>query len=171
LPPRCGTALEDPLCTAKEPVPSAMISCQNHPSLASLTFRHNTLQTMTWSAWCSDAASRPLHTLVADAYATGGLLVNCAPFAALVLTSQRNVLCIRAPHSLMFCLQISFFFLSAVVQGVAHVRWRVRVRSEVEREKEWKLFGVFSAISCLGCISGILAYAPRMCQLTHRYRP
>jgi hypothetical protein len=54
------------------------------------------------------------------------------------------------------------------VQGVAYLRWRQR--SSVQRQKDWKLFGFFAAISCLGCASGALAYAPRMYQLTSRYK-
>lgn len=58
--------------------------------------------------------------------------------------------------------------MCAIVQGVAYARWRRK--SDAQRGKEWKLYGLFTAVSCLGCISGILAYAPRICQLTTRYR-
>jgi hypothetical protein len=68
----------------------------------------------------------------------------------------------------MFRQQMLAFFLCAIVQGVTFARWRAA--SEEQRGKDWKLYGFFSAVSCLGCISGILAYAPRMCQLTTRYR-
>jgi hypothetical protein len=70
--------------------------------------------------------------------------------------------------SLMFRKQMLAFFLCAIVQGVTFARWRVT--SEEQRGQGWKLYGFFTALSCLGCISGILAYAPRMCQLTTRYR-
>ena len=73
-----------------------------------------------------------------------------------------------AACSLMFRKQILAFFLCAIVQGVAYARWRRK--SDAQRGKEWKLYGLFTAVSCLGCISGILAYAPRICQLTTRYR-
>ena len=69
---------------------------------------------------------------------------------------------------LTFCLQISLFCICAIVQGVGHVRWR-RL-TEAQRDKEWNLYGTFAATSCMGCISGALAYASRMFQLTLRYK-
>jgi hypothetical protein len=75
---------------------------------------------------------------------------------------------LRVPFALTIRAQISTFCVCAIAQAVAFVRWRKS--SESERKNEWKLYGWFTATSCLGCISGALAYAPRMCQLTFRYQ-
>lgn len=51
------------------------------------------------------------------------------------------------------------FLVGAVAHAIAFVRWKTR--SAEEKLKGWKHHGWFTALSCLCCVSGMLAYAAR----------
>jgi hypothetical protein len=52
-----------------------------------------------------------------------------------------------------------FFLVGAVAHAIAFVQWKTR--SAEEKLKGWKHHGWFTALSCLCCVSGVLAYAAR----------
>jgi hypothetical protein len=57
-------------------------------------------------------------------------------------------------------LQISCFVICAAVQGTAFARWRKW--SAEEKQLGWRLYGWFTALSCIGSVAGALAYGARI---------
>jgi hypothetical protein len=57
-------------------------------------------------------------------------------------------------------LQISCFVICAAAHGTAFARWRKW--SAEEKLRGWRLYGWFTALSCIGSVAGALAYAARI---------
>jgi hypothetical protein len=69
--------------------------------------------------------------------------------------------------SIQCLLQMVFFLAAAIAHGTAFVRWRQK--SADEKLKSWQHFGMFTGLSFLGSVSGLLAYAARMGNMSHIY--
>ena len=111
---------------------------------------------LSWSELCTAAQARPLDDLLRDVYAVGAVLV-------------RSTLCPyhRPPSLTARHIQITCQVAAAVALGIAHFRWRRW--SDEEKQNGWKLYGWFSALSCLGSAAGAMAYAARIGNLSLNY--
>ena len=73
--------------------------------------------------------------------------------------------CVHFPTIIAF--QITCFVGCAVAQGVALARWRKW--SAEEKARGWPLYGWFTALCCIGSVTGAIAFAARVAQFSQRF--
>ena len=109
-----------------------------------------------WSDLCFVAESRSLQSLLEELLAVSGVTVSHSRCPSPPLPNYT----LAAAIFLQFMRpQMLFFLVGAVAHAIAFVRWKTR--SAEEKLKGWKHYGLFTAVSCLCCVSGMLAYAAR----------